>query len=221
MTKHVLCCNKSMLVTTTFLSKLCLSQQNFCCDKHLLRQAYFSCNKRCVLWWQTHVCHDRSILVVTKLLSQQNYVCHDKYLAQFGSVLSQQTYFLQQNFCLSWQKIVWWCWNYSILQLVWWCWNCSMSELVSWCWIIPYQSLFGDCWNYSMSELVSWCWHCSMSELVWWLLELFHVRACLMMLALFHVRACLVMLEVGFLKLCGLGTLSTHYYYSMSELVWW
>ena len=61
----------------------------------------------------------------------------------------------------------------------------------------------------------------SISELVWWLLELFHVRACLMMLALFHVRACLVMLEVGFLKLCGLGTLSTHYYYSMSELVWW
>ena len=97
MTTHIFCYDKRTLVMTTFLSKLCLSQQKFCCDEHLLWQAYFCCNKRCVLRWQTHVCHDKSMLVVTKLLLQQNYICHDKYLAQFGSVLLQQKYFVTTN----------------------------------------------------------------------------------------------------------------------------
>ena len=41
-----------------------------------------------------HVCHNKSMLVITKLLSWQNYVC------RYTKVLSQQTYFyLRQNFC--------------------------------------------------------------------------------------------------------------------------
>ena len=61
---------KPFLQQTFVAANIILSRQNFCCE-HI-----FCCNK--------------SILVVTKLLSQQTCVCHDKYF-------SQQKYFVMTN----------------------------------------------------------------------------------------------------------------------------
>ena len=75
---HV-CHNKTCLsqLNTSFVTtKVCLLQQNFCCDKFmfvatkvLLRQAYFCRDKRRALLWQTRVC----MVVMTKVLSQQKW----------------------------------------------------------------------------------------------------------------------------------------------------
>ena len=81
-TKHVFCHNKSMLVATKLLSW----QHYVCHNKHLSRQAYFSCDKRCVLSWQTCVCWNKTFVVTkvfvvtqkkiaSKLLLQQAYFC--------------------------------------------------------------------------------------------------------------------------------------------------
>ena len=83
--KHDFCHNKHLRQNTSLAAtKVCLPRQNFCCnkivchDKHvfvgtkvLSRQAYFCCDKRCVLSRQTCVCHDKSKLVMTKLLLRQ------------------------------------------------------------------------------------------------------------------------------------------------------
>ena len=68
--------------TSFVMTKICLSQQNFCCNKHefvttkvLLQQAYFCCNKRCVLLWQT--CFVVTNMCLSCLLWQL--FCHDKY----------------------------------------------------------------------------------------------------------------------------------------------
>ena len=82
---------------TSFVpTKVCLLQQNFCCDKHnfvitkvLLQQAYV-CHDKHVFVVTKHVfCHNESMLVTTnrKVLSWQAYFCHDK-----RRVLSQQTH---------------------------------------------------------------------------------------------------------------------------------
>ena len=77
--KYNFCCDKSMLVETkTFVEiNTCSLRLKFCHDKHnfvttkvLWRQAYFCCDKRHVLLWQTHVCcvcHEQT-LVATKMI---------------------------------------------------------------------------------------------------------------------------------------------------------
>ena len=80
-TKHLFCFNKSMLVMT--------KAKIFCCDKSFVVT-------NIILLRQTHVWRDKSMLVMTKLLSQQNYVCCDKYLSQHNVCMT--------NMCLSRQK---------------------------------------------------------------------------------------------------------------------
>ena len=65
--------------TSFVMTKVCLPWQNFCCNKHM----YFCCDKRHVLSWQTHVCHDKSKLVVTKLFWWQKW-----YLWQFPPMIN-------------------------------------------------------------------------------------------------------------------------------------
>ena len=70
-------CRDRTFVTTN----ISLSQQKLCCDKHICHnkhnfvmtevlswQAYFCCDKRHVLWWQTCVCHDKHMFVTTKTI---------------------------------------------------------------------------------------------------------------------------------------------------------
>ena len=82
MTKHIFCCNKSMLVAT----KVCLPGQNiFCHDKTLVT---------------TNICHDKqfccdkSLVTTSILLSLQTHVCCDKrcFHCNKTSLLSQQKY---------------------------------------------------------------------------------------------------------------------------------
>ena len=76
-TKHILCHDKIMLVVKT----LCLLWQKFCRERkkslswqtRLLREACLCCDKRRVLSRQTHVCRNKSKLVVTKLLWRQKW----------------------------------------------------------------------------------------------------------------------------------------------------
>ena len=78
-TKHLFCCDKSMLVATKLLSR----QTYFVATTVLLQQAY---NK---------FCHDK-----THLLSQEKYACHDK------TIFSWQAYFCcDKRHVLSWQKL--------------------------------------------------------------------------------------------------------------------
>ena len=73
------CCDKTFVTTKWCLSwKIFLSQHVFVMTKVLSWKEYFCCNKRHVLLWQTHVCHNKSKLVATKVLLQQKYVCRDK-----------------------------------------------------------------------------------------------------------------------------------------------
>ena len=63
------CCGKSKLV----VAKLFCNKHNFVAincfvtTKVLLQQAYFNHNKRCVLSWQTCVCHNKTF-VTTKII---------------------------------------------------------------------------------------------------------------------------------------------------------
>ena len=73
--RRVFCHNKHVFVA----AKVSLSQQKFCHDKNMFAatnvfsQAYFCCNKRCILSWQTLVCHDKHVFAMTKLWSQQKW----------------------------------------------------------------------------------------------------------------------------------------------------
>ena len=74
MTKHIVSCDKSMLVATQhLLQKTNIDKHNFTVTKVLSRQAYFCHNKRRVLLWQTCVCRDKQEFVLTKLLSRQKW----------------------------------------------------------------------------------------------------------------------------------------------------
>jgi len=65
--------NMCLLQQNSFVMiKVCLPRQNFCRDK------------RHVLSWQTHVCRDKSMLVMTKLLSRQNDTCGSSRQWQFS-----------------------------------------------------------------------------------------------------------------------------------------
>ena len=91
-------------------------------------QQKFSCYKHVFVTWQTGVCHNKSLLVMTKLLSwqtcvchnknillQQTQFCHDKSVVKTCLLLSRQkTSFVEKNTCLSrqnwsWQK--WYSWQ--------------------------------------------------------------------------------------------------------------
>ena len=97
------CCDKTFVTTKWCLSwKIFLSQNIFVMTKVLSWKAYFCCNKRHVLLRQTHVCHNKSKLVATKLLLRQKYVCHDKSCVVTSILLSRQKTCLSwQNFCLN------------------------------------------------------------------------------------------------------------------------
>ena len=58
------CCNKNMFVATKYFC--ILSRQNFCYDKYFSRQNYV-CRDKCL----SSFCRGRSMLVATKLLSRQ------------------------------------------------------------------------------------------------------------------------------------------------------
>ena len=113
-TKHVFCCDKSMLVVTKVLlrksygccNKIFLSQQNFCHGKHNFVATSI------LLLWQTHVCSDK-----THVLSWQKYACWDKtfvmtniFFCDKGFVSTSILLFPQKmcsvmiNTCLSWQN---------------------------------------------------------------------------------------------------------------------
>ena len=66
------CCDKMFVAT-----QLCLLQQNMCLSqqKFSVENITFVMTKY-VLSQQTGVCHNKSMVVVTKLMSRQN--CHDK-----------------------------------------------------------------------------------------------------------------------------------------------
>ena len=69
-------------------------------------QAYFCHNKRHVLSQQTRVCHDKSMLVATKVLSQQNYVWCDKYLSRQTHVCRDKHNFVATSIFLSQPKMI-------------------------------------------------------------------------------------------------------------------
>ena len=113
MTKHVFCCDKSMLVATTknVMTKWCLLQQNFCHNKYLLRQTCVCHNKFChdkhvfvatkvCLSWQTFCC-DKIMLVATN-------ICHDKTFVATIFVVKKncEKTFDTRSTLLSWQTHV-------------------------------------------------------------------------------------------------------------------
>ena len=74
-TKHLLqqtifCCDRTFVATN-----ICHDKHAFVVSKVLTRQAYFCCNKRCVLSQQTCVCHDKSKLVAAKLCLMWQKIC--------------------------------------------------------------------------------------------------------------------------------------------------
>ena len=69
---------QNIFVATKRLSQIFVTTNVFVTTKVLWWQAYFCRDKRHVLSWQICVCHNKSKLFVTKVLSQQNYVCCDK-----------------------------------------------------------------------------------------------------------------------------------------------
>ena len=107
------CHDKYVFVTTNVCSsrqnmsfvvtKVCLSQQKFrhdnmfCCDISLLQQAYLCQDKRHVLSWQTHVCHDKSMLVVTKLYLSWRKLCCNKHNFVMTKLFSQQACFFRNK----------------------------------------------------------------------------------------------------------------------------
>ena len=96
MAKHLLVWQKYVCHKKCFLgvTKICLSQQNFCCDKYLSQQACVCCDKNDT--W-TILSRQKLCFVVTNMcLSQKIFVV--------TKVLSQQKYFVITNIILSWQK---------------------------------------------------------------------------------------------------------------------
>ena len=95
MTKHIFlwqeyaCHDKSFVVKNYVChEKIFLSQQIFLCDKHnfvvtkvLFWHAYFCHDKHGFVMTKHLFCLDKSMLVETKLLSQETCVWHDKYLS--------------------------------------------------------------------------------------------------------------------------------------------
>ena len=80
-TKHIICHNKSMLVATKLLSwqNTSFSQQKYADISVVIKvlqwhffssslQAYFCQDKRCVLSWQTHVCCNKHMFVMTSFV---------------------------------------------------------------------------------------------------------------------------------------------------------
>ena len=51
------------------MPNVCHDKHNFVTTKVLLQQAYFCHNKRRVLLGQTHVCPDKDVFVMTKLVT--------------------------------------------------------------------------------------------------------------------------------------------------------
>ena len=74
--------------TSFVVTKVCLSQQNFCHDKRILSQQQYCCNKLTTSFVMTkHIfCHKKSMLVMTKLFFHGKHTfvvtkdmfCHDK-----------------------------------------------------------------------------------------------------------------------------------------------
>ena len=108
-TKHVFCCDKSMLAATKCLSqqnyvghdKICLLWQKFCCDKHTF-----------VVTKDVFCREENTCLSQQKLrLSQQNfchnkkYVCRNKSFAVTRTLsLRQKMCFVTTHTCLLWQS---------------------------------------------------------------------------------------------------------------------
>ena len=82
--KYNFCCNKSFIVTNMsfVVTKVCLLWQTFCEKIMFVATKWQIFNKSFVatniILLRQKFCHDKSMLVVTKPLSQQNYVCCDK-----------------------------------------------------------------------------------------------------------------------------------------------
>ena len=91
----------------------CRNKHNFVATKVFSQNAYFCCNKRCVLLRQTCVCHNEHVFVMTKHLSQQKLylwqqlppmidVCHPRVVwATGGSALNSKPLFFPQVFSLT------------------------------------------------------------------------------------------------------------------------
>ena len=64
-----ICLSQQIFVATTFVTKyfFCRNKHNFVTTKVLSRQAYFCCDKRCVLSWQPRVCRNKTF-VTTKMI---------------------------------------------------------------------------------------------------------------------------------------------------------
>ena len=106
--KYTFCRNKSIVATNTCFvaTKVCLPQQfflsrhNFSRDKYLSRQNLpydkhtFVATKD-VFCHDKYVCHDKTKLVATKLLSRSNFVCRDKNMFVTPNLLSRQKYLWQ------------------------------------------------------------------------------------------------------------------------------
>ena len=100
--------DKIMFVMTKVLSQethVCHDKHNFVATKLLLQKVYFCHNKRCVLSWQTCVCHDKSLDITTLVdwawnthLLTYLLTCHDKCMFVATKNL------LQQKWCL-WQLL--------------------------------------------------------------------------------------------------------------------
>ena len=126
----VLCCSdangdKTLVTTELFVVTNYFFATDICHDKHmfvttkvLLQQAYFCCDKRCVLLWQTCVCCYKS------KLSQQK-ICCNKIMFATTNVCCNKGFvatkicLLRQRFCrkkltfvatklLSWQNLYLW-----------------------------------------------------------------------------------------------------------------
>ena len=83
-TKHVFCCDKSMLVTTNIFllwpKKKCLS-----------RQTYFCCGQK------KKVCHNKSMLVTTNICHDKDCFCDRSFVAT--NFVTTGVILLQQFFC--------------------------------------------------------------------------------------------------------------------------
>ena len=70
---------QTCVTTKVLLRQTRLSRQNFCCIMHTF------VDKRCVLSWQTHVCHDKMfccnkiMFVTTKLCLLSQKLCHNNH----------------------------------------------------------------------------------------------------------------------------------------------
>ena len=77
---------------------------HFCLDKHFVVTTV-CCNKHMFVGTKHVFCHNKSMLTVTKLLSQQNYVCHDKIFLMWFFFFCWQIFVLT-NTCLLLQQML-------------------------------------------------------------------------------------------------------------------